>query len=46
LRGRHRGVVPVDLVARVDEMAGDFTVRLLARSYLPARLDEVSPPPL
>ena len=43
LRGRHRGVVPVDLVARVDEMAGDFTVRFLARSYLPARLDGLSP---
>ena len=39
LRGRHRGVVPVDLAARVDEMAGDFTVRFLARSYLPARLE-------
>jgi hypothetical protein len=43
LRGRHRGVVPVDLAARVDEMAGDFTVRFLARSYLPARLDGLSP---
>jgi SEC-C motif len=43
LRGRHRGVVPVDLAARVDEMAGDFTVRFLARTYLPGRLDGLSP---
>jgi hypothetical protein len=43
LRGRHRGVVPADLVARVDEMAGDFTVRFLARTFLPARLGGLSP---
>lgn len=43
LRGRHRGVVPVDLAERVDEMAGDFTVRFLARTFLPARLGGVSP---
>jgi hypothetical protein len=43
LRGRHRGVVPVDLAARVDEMAGDFTVRFLARTFLPERLGGLSP---
>src|SRR5450631_160289 len=43
LRGRHRGVVPVDLAARVDQMAGDFTVRFLARAFLPARLGGLSP---
>jgi hypothetical protein len=43
LRGWHRGVVPVDLAARVDEMAGDFTVRFLARTFLPARLGGLSP---
>jgi len=43
LRGRHRGVVPADLAARVDEMAGDFTVRFLARTFLPARLGGLSP---
>jgi hypothetical protein len=43
LRGRHRGVVPADLAARVDEMAGDFTVRFLARMFLPARLGGLSP---
>jgi hypothetical protein len=43
LRGRHRGVVPVDLAARVDEMAGDFSVRFLARTFLPARLGGLSP---
>ena len=43
LRGRPRGVVPADLAARVDEMAGDFTVRFLARTFLPARLGGLSP---
>jgi hypothetical protein len=43
LRGRHRGVVPVDLAERVDEMAGDFTVRFLARTFLSTRLGGVSP---
>jgi hypothetical protein len=43
LRGRHRGVVPPDLAARVDQMAGDFTVRFLARTFLPARLGGLSP---
>ncbi len=43
LRGRRRGVVPVDLAERVDEMAGDFTVRFLARTFLPARLGGLSP---
>ena len=43
LRGRHRGVVPVDLAGRVDQMAGDFTVRFLARTFLPARLGGLSP---
>jgi len=43
LRGRHRGVVPADLAARVDEMAGDFMVRFLARTFLPARLGGLSP---
>ena len=43
LRGRHRGVVPVDLAARVDEMAGDFSVRFLARTFLPARLGGLCP---
>jgi hypothetical protein len=43
LRGRRRGVVPVDLAARVDEMAGDFTVRFLARTFLPTRLGGLSP---
>ena len=43
LRGRHCGVVPVDLAERVDEMAGDFTVRFLARTFLPARLGGLSP---
>jgi len=42
LRGRHRGVVPPDLAARVDQMAGDFTVRFLARTFLPARLGGLS----
>jgi SEC-C motif len=43
LRGRHRGVVPVDLAARVDQIAGEFTVRFLARTFLPARLGGLSP---
>jgi hypothetical protein len=43
LRGRHRGVVPVDLAERVDQMAGDFTVRFLARTFLPARLGGLCP---
>jgi hypothetical protein len=43
LRGRRRGIVPVDLAERVDEMAGDFTVRFLARTFLPARLGGLSP---
>jgi hypothetical protein len=43
LHGRHRGVVPADLAERVDEMAGDFSVRFLARTYLPARLGGLSP---
>ena len=43
LRGRHRGVVPVDLAGRVDQIAGDFTVRFLARTFLPARLGGLSP---
>jgi len=43
LRGRHRGVVPADLAERVDEMVGDFSVRFLARTFLPARLGGLSP---
>jgi hypothetical protein len=43
LHGRHRGVVPADLAAQVDEMAGDFTVRFLARTFLPTRLGGLSP---
>jgi hypothetical protein len=43
LHGRRRGVVPADLAERVDEMAGDFSVRFLARTYLPARLGGLSP---
>ena len=43
LRGRHRGVVPADLAARVDQIAGEFTVRFLARTFLPARLGGLSP---
>ena len=43
LRGRHRGVVPVDLAERVDQIAGEFTVRFLARTFLPARLGGLSP---
>jgi hypothetical protein len=43
LRGRRRGVVPADLAARVDQMAGDFTVRFLARTFLPTRLGGLSP---
>jgi hypothetical protein len=45
LRGRHRGVVSPDLAARVDQMAGDFIVRFLARTFLPARLAASPPPP-
>lgn len=44
LRGRHRGVVPADLAARVDEMAGDFTVRFLGGRSC-RRVSEASPPP-
>ena len=43
LRGRHRGAVPANLAERVDEMAGDFTVRFLARTFLPVRLGGLSP---
>src|SRR5450631_2530264 len=43
LRGRHRGIVPVDLAERVDQMAGDFTARFLARTFLPTRLGGLSP---
>ena len=43
LRGRHRGVVPADLAGRVDQIAGEFTVRFLARTFLPARLGGLSP---
>src|SRR5450755_1518772 len=43
LRGRPRGVVPPDLAARVDQTAGDFTVRFFARTFLPARLGGLSP---
>jgi hypothetical protein len=43
LHGRYRGVVPADLAERVDEMAGEFSVRFLARTYLPGRLGGLSP---
>jgi hypothetical protein len=43
LRGRHPGVTPFDLAERVDQLAGDFTVRFLARTFLPARLGGLSP---
>jgi hypothetical protein len=43
LRGRHRGVTPANLAERVDQLAGDFTVRFLARTFLPARLGGLSP---
>ena len=34
---------PTDPAERVDELAGDFTVRFLARTFLPARLGGLSP---
>jgi hypothetical protein len=43
LRGRRRGVVPPDLAERVDQLAGDFSVRFLARTFLPARLGGLAP---
>jgi hypothetical protein len=43
LRGRRRGVAPVDLAERVDQLTGDFSVGFLARSYLPARLGGLAP---
>ena len=43
LRGRHPGVTPPDLAQRVDQMAGDFSVRFLARTFLPTRLGGLSP---
>ena len=43
LRGRHPGVTPYDLAERVDQLAGDFTVRFLARTFLPARLGGLPP---
>ena len=42
LRGRRRGVTPADLAERVDDLARDFAVRFLARTFLPARLGGLS----
>jgi hypothetical protein len=43
LRGRRRGVSPVDLAERVDQLTRDFSVRFLARTFLPARLAGLAP---
>ncbi|MGA2928973.1 MAG: SEC-C metal-binding domain-containing protein [Solirubrobacteraceae bacterium] len=42
-RGRRPGVVPADLAVRVERLTGDFSVRFLARSFLPARLGGLAP---
>ncbi len=43
LRGRRRGVVPSGLAEKVDQLAGDFSARFLARTFLPARLGGLAP---
>jgi len=43
LRGRQRGGVPANLAERVDQLTADFSVRFLARTFLPARLAGVPP---
>ncbi len=42
-RGRRPGLVPADLAARVERLTADFSIRFLARSFLPARLSGLSP---
>lgn len=43
LRGRRSGVAPADLVERVEQLDGNWTVRVLAGRFLPARLGGLAP---